>query len=71
VDAPIIQVADLNRADTKVQAMGKSGDNFCGQTTINLPTPPTSAKYRFGIYFPPGAQIPTNAYPITLTGFDQ
>jgi hypothetical protein len=69
--AAIIQASDLNRADTKVQVMGKSGDTFCDQTTVNLPTPPNSVKYRFGIYFPPGTQVPTNAYPITLTGFDQ
>jgi len=67
----ILQAADLNRADTVVQTYGKNGDTLCGQSLVNIPTPPNSAKYRFSIYFPPGAQIPTNAYPITLTGFDQ
>jgi len=70
-NASVIQAADLNRSDTKVQVMGKNGDTFCDQTTVNVATPPYSPKYRFGIYFPPGAQVPTNAYPITLTGFDQ
>ena len=69
--ATTLSAADLNRADTKVQTVGKYGDVFCDQTTVSIPTPAYSPKYRFTIYFPPGAQIPTNAYPITLTGFDQ
>jgi hypothetical protein len=70
-NALTLSASDLNRGDTKVQAMGKSGDMFCDQSTVSVPTPPYSAKYRFTVFFPPGAQIPTNAYSITLTGFDQ
>jgi hypothetical protein len=66
----VLSAADLNRSDTKVQAMGKNVDIYCDQSTVNIPTPAYSAKYRFTIYFPPGTQIPTNAYAITLTGFD-
>ena len=69
-NAPIVSASDTNRADTRIQAMGKSGDTFCDQTTAYVSTPPASAKYRFTIFFPQGVQIPTNAYPITLTGFD-
>jgi hypothetical protein len=70
-NAPVLTASDANRADTKVQTMGKSGDMFCDQSIVNIPTPPYSTKYRFTIFFPPGTQVPTNAYPITLTGFDQ
>jgi hypothetical protein len=57
------------RQDTKVTYTGKSGDSGCNQTTVAVPDPTTSTKYRFAIYFP--NNVPTNAYPITLTGFDQ
>jgi len=66
----VLSAADLNRSDTHVQAMGKNVDTYCDLSTVNIPTPAPSAKYRFTIYFPSGAQIPTNAYAITLTGFD-
>jgi hypothetical protein len=64
-------VTDTNRMDTKVQVMGKSGDIYCNQSSDTIPNPPYSSKYRFTVYFPPNTQIPTNAYAITLTGFDQ
>jgi hypothetical protein len=70
-NAPTVSATDTNRSDTKIQISGKSGDVYCDQTTVGVPTPAYSPKYRFTVFFPPGAQIPTNAYAITLTGFDQ
>lgn len=67
----VYAASDTNRSDTIVQAVGKNLDYYCGQTSVTVPYPAPSPKYRFAIYFPPGAQIPTNAYPITLTGFLQ
>lgn len=55
------------RLDTKVQYGGKFGDVGCGLTSV-IVTPTISPKYRFTIYFP--NNVPTNAYPITLDGFD-
>lgn len=60
--------SDNNRTDTKVQFGGKYGDVGCNQTSVTVPHPTYSPKYRFTIYFP--NNVPTNAYPITLTGFD-
>lgn len=59
---------DDNRTDTKVQYLGKSGDLGCNQTSVPVPHPTASLKYRFTIYFP--NNVPTNAYAITLSGFD-
>jgi hypothetical protein len=67
--ATTLMATDANRDDTKVQYMGKSGDPGCGQTSVTIPYPAFSAKYRFTIFFT--SNVPTNAYPITLTGFDQ
>jgi hypothetical protein len=61
---------DTNRVDTKVQALGDYGDSFCNQTTATVPSPSMSPVYRFTIYFPTNTAVPTNAYPITLSGFD-
>jgi hypothetical protein len=61
---------DTNRFDTKVQALGDYGDNFCNLTTATVQSPPMSPVYRFTIYFPTNTVVPTNAYPITLSGFD-
>jgi hypothetical protein len=55
------------RTDTKIMYLGKYGDSGCGQTTVTIPNPPFSPKYRFTIYFPTNA--PTTNYPIVLTGF--
>jgi hypothetical protein len=60
--------SDTNRADTKIVYGGKYSDTGCAQTSVTLPSSPPSPKYRFTIYFP--NSVPTNAYPITLTGFD-
>lgn len=60
--------SDLNRTDTKVVYLGKYGDNGCAQTTVTVPHPTASPKYRFTIYFP--NNVPTNSYAITLNGFD-
>jgi hypothetical protein len=60
--------SDLNRSDTKVQFVGKYGDIGCNQTSVTIPNQPFSPKYRFTIYFT--NNVPTNAYSITLDGFD-
>ncbi|HWD94393.1 MAG TPA: immunoglobulin domain-containing protein [Verrucomicrobiae bacterium] len=62
--------ADGNRSDTKVQYVGSYGDAGCAQGIVTAPSTPPSPVYRFTIYFPQGTQVPTNAYSITLTGFD-
>jgi hypothetical protein len=62
---------DTNRADTKIQYCGGYGDAGCNQTTVAVPDPAPSPVYRFSIYFPTNTAVPTNAYPITLSGFDQ
>ena len=56
------------RTDTKIVYNGKNGDWGCNQTIVTVPDPTYSPKYRFAIYFP--SNVPTNSYPITLTGFD-
>jgi len=57
------------RTDTKIMYSGISYDSGCNQTSVTIPYPPISAKYRFTIYFP--NNVPTTNYPIVLTGFDQ
>jgi len=59
---------DTNRSDTKVEFLGKSSDTGCNQTTVTVPHPPTSTKYRFNVYFT--NNVPTNAYPLVLEGFN-
>ena len=70
--APIAGMAhtatDTNRTDTKIEYGGRSGDEDCDQTSVSIPDPAFSTKYRFTIYFT--NNVPTNAYPITLTGFN-
>ena len=58
---------DTNRTDTKVEFLGKLNDIGCNQTTVAIVQPCPSTKYRFTIYFP--NNVPTNSYPITLSGF--
>jgi hypothetical protein len=60
---------DNNRTDTKVQFMGQYGDSGCAQTAVTVANP-MSPVYRFSIYFSTNTVVPTNAYPITLDGFD-
>jgi hypothetical protein len=68
--ATVLTAADgSGRTNTKVQYCGAYGDNGCGQTTVTIPYPPFSPVYEFGIYFT--NNVPTNAYPIVLTGFNQ
>jgi hypothetical protein len=57
-----------SRLDTKVVYVGKYGDSACNQTSVSVPGSAPSPKYRFTIYFP--SDVPTNSYPIVLTGFD-
>ncbi|HXS69098.1 MAG TPA: hypothetical protein VN761_09670 [Candidatus Polarisedimenticolia bacterium] len=68
-NAVALSAADQNRSDTKVQAFGYYGDTYCASNSVNIPVPAPSPKYRFTIFFPRGSQVPTNSYPITLTGF--
>ncbi|HXT12120.1 MAG TPA: immunoglobulin domain-containing protein [Candidatus Angelobacter sp.] len=69
-NASYYAATDQNRSDTKVQGVGYYGDIYCATNTITIPHPAVSPTYRFTIYFPKGVQVPTNSYPITLTGFD-
>ncbi len=69
-DTTVYTASDTNQTITKVQYCGAYGDNGCAQTSVTIPYPTGSPVYRFTIYFPPGSQVPTNAYPITLTGFN-
>jgi hypothetical protein len=57
-----------SRVDTKIVYLGRSLDSDCNQTQVTVPDPTYSTKYRFTIYFP--GDVPTNSYPIVLTGFD-
>jgi hypothetical protein len=59
---------DTNRSDTKIYYLGRYSDNNCAPTTIAVPDPAPSPKYRFTVFFP--NNVPTNAYPIVLSGFD-
>jgi hypothetical protein len=61
-------VTDTNRTDTKVEFQGKSGDTGCNQTTVSIPDPTSSTKYRFHVYFT--NNVPTNAYSLVLAGFN-
>jgi hypothetical protein len=66
--APVISAADgSGRTDTKIEYVGAYGDHGCGQTSIAINTA-YSPVYRFTIYFT--NNVPTNAYPIVLTGFN-
>jgi hypothetical protein len=60
--------SDGNRTGTKIVYVGKFGDSGCNQTTVTVPDPTYSPKYRFSIYFT--NNVPTNSYAITLTGFN-
>lgn len=56
------------RTDTSIVYGGLSYDSGCNQTSVTIPNPPYSVKYRFSIYFP--NHVPTTNYPIILTGFN-
>lgn len=66
----VYTATDTNQTNTKIQYGGDYGDSGCAQTSVTIPYPAMSPVYRFTIYFPPGSQVPTNAYPITLSGFN-
>jgi hypothetical protein len=67
-DTSVHTATDTNRADTKLYYYGKSADSGCNQTTVSVPHPAYSTKYRFTIYFT--NNVPTNAYAILLDGFN-
>lgn len=56
------------RTDTQIEYVGAYGDSGCNATSVIIPTPTFSPAYRFAIYFT--NNVPTNAYPIVLTGFN-
>jgi hypothetical protein len=64
----IFTATDNNSTNTKIQYVGAYGDNGCNQTTVTVPYPAMSPVYRFTIYFT--NNVPTNAYAITLGGFN-
>lgn len=64
----IFTATDNNQTNTKVEYVGAYGDEGCNQTTVTVPNPPYSPLYRFCIYFT--SSVPTNPYPITLSGFN-
>jgi hypothetical protein len=64
----LFTASDTNRTDTKIQYLGKYGDNNCNPTTVTIPSPASSPTYRFTIFFT--NNVPTNAYTITLDGFN-
>lgn len=66
----VYTATDTNQTITKVQYGGCYGDNACAQTSVTIPYPAMSPQYRFTIYFPTNCPVPTNAYPITLYGFN-
>lgn len=66
--ATVLTATDTNRTDTKIQYLGYYGDSGCAQTTVTIPYPSFSPIYIFWIYFT--NNVPTNLYPITLTGFN-
>ena len=63
---------DTVGSGSAIEYVGKTGDSGCSLSpshAVPLPDSPPSTKYRFTIFF---KFVPsTNAYPITLTGFDQ
>lgn len=59
---------DTNRSNTKVFYVGKNFDSGCNQTSVTVPHPPVSTKYRFTIYFT--NNVPTGPYSIVLDGFN-
>lgn len=61
---------DTNATNTKLEYFGMYGDVGCNLTTVTIPYPAYSPQYRFSVFFPSGTQVPTNAYPIILTGFN-
>lgn len=68
--ATVFTATDTNLTVTKIQYVGCYGDNGCGQTTVTIPYPAMSSQYRFAIYFPTNYPVPTNAYPLSLVGFN-
>lgn len=66
--ATVLTATDTNRTNTKIQYCGMYGDAGCAQTTVTIPYPPFSPAYVFWVYFT--NNVPTNAYPIALTGFN-
>ena len=63
----VFTATDNNRTNTKVQYNGQYLDYGCNQTTVTVPYPALSPQYQFIIFFT--NNVPTNAYPITLSGF--
>jgi hypothetical protein len=60
-------ITDTNRTNTKILYMGYYGDIGCARTTVSIPST-YSPIYEFAVYFT--NNVPTNAYPIVLSGFN-
>ncbi len=59
---------DTNRTNTKIEYTGMMVDMGCAPTTVAVPHPTYSPRYRFTVYFT--NNVPTNTYSIVLNGFD-
>jgi hypothetical protein len=64
----VYTATDTNRTNTKVQYLGEYGDNGCAETSVTIPYPATSPEYVFTTYFT--NNVPTNSYPLLLSGFN-
>lgn len=61
---------DTNRVDTTVQYLGQALDSGCAPTSVQVPNPPHSPKYRFTVYFSTTNNLPsTTNYPLVLHNF--
>jgi len=66
---PSHSAQDTTRSDTKIKFFGSTfGNNGCGTGGFVNVSPLNSAIYRFTVYFPT-APVPTDPYPLVLTGF--
>lgn len=67
----IHMVADgEGRTDTRIFIWGEYGDTYCDQTSVSIAGQPPSPAYRFVVYFPAGAPVPTGPYRILVNGFN-
>jgi hypothetical protein len=66
--ATVLTATDTNRTNTKIQYLGYYGDSGCAQTSVTIFYPPFSPAYLFWVYFT--NNVPTNKYPLLLTGFN-
>ena len=60
-----------NQAGCWVQILGHNGDLYCNVSNTGIPNPPYSPTYRFTVWWPHGAHLPTstNDAPLQLHNF--